>query len=105
MFFVHLRLADRNRDLPTVGTQESSMDGLGKEKKLLRREQPNLKVGRGKKNASYLEGGGVESGQSWLLHCPASPARAYAFFSMSLGEQERESQHVGVKRQQCHMLR
>ena len=72
MFFVHLHLADRKRVLPTVGTQESAMDGLGKEKMLVRREQPKLKVGRGKKNASYL----VESGQSWILHCPASPARA-----------------------------
>ena len=49
MFFVHLRLADRKRVLSTVGTQESAMDGLGKEKMLVRREQPKLKVGRGKK--------------------------------------------------------
>ncbi|GMN60785.1 hypothetical protein TIFTF001_029879 [Ficus carica] len=55
MFFVHLRLADRNRELPTVRTQESSMDGLWKEKKLLRREQSNLKVGRGKKTPATLK--------------------------------------------------
>ncbi|GMN73814.1 hypothetical protein TIFTF001_053745 [Ficus carica] len=48
MFFVHLRLADRKRVLPTVGNHEASMDGLGKEKLLVRREQSKLKVGRGK---------------------------------------------------------
>ena len=87
-----------------LGLRSRRWMGWGKRKSYWGESSRTWRWGEGKKNANYLEGGGVESGQSCLLHCPASPARAYAFFSMSLGEQERETQHVGVKRQQCHML-
>ncbi|GMN48902.1 hypothetical protein TIFTF001_018080 [Ficus carica] len=52
-----------------------------------------------KPKASYLEGEGVESAQSCLLQCPASP-----FFSLSLGERG-VGHHVGVNSQQCHQFR
>ncbi|GMN29601.1 hypothetical protein TIFTF001_049558 [Ficus carica] len=47
--FVHLRLAERKRVLPTVVLQDATMDGLGKEKMFVRREQQKLKMGKGKK--------------------------------------------------------